>query len=141
MATFRSFEDIEAWQIGRELTRCVYDATRSGPFARDYGLRDQIRRAAISIMSNIAEGFERSGRGEFVQFLAVAKGSAGEVRSHLFVARDLGYVSADTYAKLSALATQVGRMTNGLIDYLRGSDIRGTKYKTSRTVRKRQLET
>ncbi len=86
MATFKSFEDIEAWQKARELTNRVYDASDKGAFARDFGLRDQIRRACVSILSNIAEGFERSGTGEFVQFLSSAKGSAGEVRAQLYVA-------------------------------------------------------
>ena len=79
MATFKSFEDIEAWQRSRVLTTSIYKITSQGTFARDFGLRDQIRKASVSIMSNIAEGFERSGTGEFIQFLATAKGSAGEV--------------------------------------------------------------
>ena len=78
MATFQRFEEIEAWQRARELTKKIYRITREGPFARDFGLRDQIRDASVSMMSNIAEGFERSGTGEFTQFLAIAKGSAGD---------------------------------------------------------------
>lgn len=74
MATFQSFEDIEAWQQARTLTRKIYDASGRGNFAKDFGLRDQIRRASVSIMSNIAEGFERGGKAEFIQFLAMAKG-------------------------------------------------------------------
>ncbi len=93
MATFKKFEDIKAWQKSRELTNEIYEATAQGDFARDFGLKDQIRRAAVSIMSNIAEGFERSGTGEFVQFLAIAKGSSGEVRSQLYVALDQQYLS------------------------------------------------
>jgi four helix bundle protein len=88
MRTFQSFEEIEAWQKARTLTREVYVATSEGAFSRDFGLRDQIRRAAVSIMSNIAEGYERSGTGEFVHFLSMAKGSTGEVRSQLYVALD-----------------------------------------------------
>ena len=90
MATFQKFEQIEAWQRARELTRKVYKITREGAFARDFGLRDQIRDASVSMMSNIAEGFERSGTGEFAQFLAIAKGSAGEVRSELYVSPGSG---------------------------------------------------
>jgi four helix bundle protein len=92
MATFKRFEEIGAWQKSRELTREIYKITAAGRFGRDYGLRDQIRRASVSIMSNIAEGFERSGSGEFGQFLSTAKGSAGEVRSQLYVALDQEYL-------------------------------------------------
>ena len=77
MTTFQSFEEIEAWQKSRELNREIYAFSKEGPFSKDFGLRDQIRRASVSIMSNIAEGFERGGTGEFVQFLSIAKGSAG----------------------------------------------------------------
>ena len=88
MATFHRFEDIDAWQKARELTRAVYAASRSGSFSKDFALRDQIRRASISVMSNIAEGFERGGNKEFRQFLSTAKGSAGEVRAQRYVALD-----------------------------------------------------
>jgi four helix bundle protein len=81
VATFQTFEEIAAWQKARELTRQIYTVSHRGIFSKDFGLRDQIRRASVSIMSNIAEGFERSGTGEFTHFLAIAKGSAGEVRS------------------------------------------------------------
>ena len=91
MATFKTFEEISAWQKARELTKEVYKVTTHGAFGRDYGLRDQIRRASVSIMSNVAEGFERSGTGEFGHFLSTAKGSAGEVRSQLYVALDQEY--------------------------------------------------
>src|SRR5229473_8394597 len=103
MPTFQSFEEIEAWQKARELTREVYAVSDEGPFARDFGLRDQMRRASVSILSNIAEGFERSGTGEFVQFLSAAKGSAGEVRAQLYVALDQGYIEAEKFRELSAL--------------------------------------
>jgi four helix bundle protein len=88
MGTFRSFEDIEAWQKARSLTSRIYSESNSGKFQRDFGLRDQIRRASVAVMSNIAEGFERAGNKEFLQFLSIAKGSAGEVKSQLFVALD-----------------------------------------------------
>ena len=84
--TIKRFEQIEAWRKTRQLTASIYKVTSAGAFARDYGLRDQIRRAAVSSMSNIAEGFERDGNKEFIQFLSVAKGSTGEVRSQLYVA-------------------------------------------------------
>jgi len=92
-------------------------------------LRDQIRRACVSIVSNIAEGFERSGTGEFVQFLSAAKGSAGEVRAQLYVALDCNYVDVATFQELSALTTQISRMISGLMAYLKQSGIKGTKYK------------
>ena len=91
MATFRSLEDIQAWQKARQVTRMIYEITSEGGFARDYGLRDQIRRASVSIMANIAEGFGRRSDKEFANFLNVAHGSVSEVQSHLYVALDLNY--------------------------------------------------
>mgnify|MGYP001130974727 CR=1 FL=1 len=129
MATFQSFEEIEAWQKARELVHEVYRISNDGLFSRDFGLCNQIRRASVSIMSNIAEGFERSGTNEFVQFLAIAKGSVGEVRSQLYVASDQGYIDKDTFDKLVSLATEVSRMISGLMSYLRKSSVKGTKYK------------
>ena len=128
MATFQSFEEIEAWQKARELTQRVYLISNHGDFARDFGLRDQMRRASVSIMSNIAEGFERDGTGEFIQFLAMAKGSAGEVRAQLYVAFDQSYLDEKAFSELLALAAQISRMINGLMNYLRKSNIKGTKY-------------
>ena len=84
MSTIQKFEDLEAWKIAREVTRDIYKLSSKGEFIKDFGLRDQIRRSAVSIMSNIAEGFERDGDKEFVQFLSIAKGSAGEGRSHIY---------------------------------------------------------
>jgi four helix bundle protein len=131
MATFRSFEEIEAWQKARTLTRRIYVVTNQGRFSKDFGLRDQIRRASVSIMSNIAEGCERSGTGEFAQFLAIAKGSAGEVRAQLYVAFDQGYLEQDSFEELLGTAAQISRMLSGLMIYLRKSDLTGTKYKKS----------
>jgi four helix bundle protein len=129
MATFQKFEDIEAWQKARELNQEIYRISRQGSFSKDFGLCDQIRRASVSIMSNIAEGFERNGTGEFTQFLAIAKGSAGEVRSQLYTVLDQGYIDKQTFDRLSLLTTEVGNMIGGLMTYLRKSNIRGTKYK------------
>ncbi len=97
MPTFKSFEEIESWQKARELTREVYTVSNQGAFGKDFGLRDQIRRASVSIMSNIAEGFERDGNREFLQFLAVAKGSSGEVRAQLYIALDQDYINKNTF--------------------------------------------
>jgi four helix bundle protein len=135
MATFKIFEEIEAWKKARELTKRVYRASRKGSFARDFGLRDQICRASVSVMSNIAEGHDRSGSAEFVQFLATAKGSAAEVRSQLYVALDQNYLSDIDFQELSRLAADTGRMIGGLMKYLTTSGYSGTKYKT-RTTRK-----
>ena len=132
MATFTTFEQISAWQKARQLTKELYKITASGAFGRDYDLRNQIRRASVSIMSNIAEGFERSGTGEFNQFLSTAKGSAGEVRSQLYVALDQEYFSTAIFDRLSKQTTEIGRMISGLMTYLRKSGIKGTKFKKPR---------
>jgi len=107
MAKIERFEDLIAWQKARELTRAVYEATRQGAFAKDYGLSSQTQRAGVSIMSNIAEGFERGGRGEFHQFLSTAKASCAEVRSQLYVALDAGYLNQDTFDQLIQKAEEV----------------------------------
>ena len=127
--TFKHFSEIEAWQKARELTRDIYAVSNNGAFAKDFGLRDQIRRASVSIMSNIAEGFERSGTGEFVQFLSMAKGSAGEVESHLCVAIDLDYLDKAAFDRLSSATTETARLIGALMHYLRKSGIKGGKYK------------
>jgi len=121
MATFQSFEEIEAWQKARVLTRRIYIATNQGSFSKDFGLRDQIRRASVSIMSNIAEGCERSGTGEFVQFLATARGSLCEMQTQLEIARNLGYLEAENFTQLDVQSREVGRIINGLIKAVRVS--------------------
>jgi four helix bundle protein len=108
------FEDLIAWQKARDLARAIYQITQEGAFARDFGLARQIQRAAVSIMSNIAEGFERSGRREFHQFLSTAKGSCAEVRSQLYVAFDIGYLMKSEFQRLLAQAEEVGRVVGGL---------------------------
>ncbi len=129
MAAFRSFEDIEAWQKARELARTIYLVSNSGEFSRDFALRDQIRRAVISIVSNIAEGFERDGNAEFIQLLSVAKGSAGEVRAQLYAALDCGYINSEKFNKLCALASEVSAKLSRLMAYLRNSGMKGKKFK------------
>jgi four helix bundle protein len=114
MGKITKFEELIAWQRARELTREVYVCTRSGAFAKDFGLCNQIQRASISIMSNIAEGFERGRRKEFHQFLSVAKASCAEVRSQLYIALDVGYISRDRFNELQALSNEVGRIIGGL---------------------------
>jgi four helix bundle protein len=108
------FEDLIAWQKARELTREIYRVSRAGEFGRDFGLGRQIQRAAVSIMSNLAEGFERGGRAEFHQFLSTAKASCAELRSQLYVALDVGYVGPDEFESLMQMAQEVARLTGGL---------------------------
>ena len=93
MSRIERFEDIDAWKKAKELSKAIYEITSKGDFSRDFGLRDQIRRAAVSVVSNIAEGFERGGNKEFRQFLSSAKGSAGEVKAQLHVAFDVKYLN------------------------------------------------
>jgi len=108
------FEDLIAWQKARQLTREVYQISRQGAFARDFGLSGQIQRASVSIMSNVAEGFERGGRSEFHQFLSVAKASCAEVRSLLYVALDIKYIAKNEFRKVMNKAEEVGRVVGGL---------------------------
>lgn len=108
------FEDLIAWQKARALTRAIYQATAAGSFAKDFGLRDQVRRAAVSVMSNLAEGFERGGRAEFHQFLSVAKSSCAELRSQLYVALDATHLSPSTFRQLILQAEEVARIIGGL---------------------------
>jgi four helix bundle protein len=108
------FEDLIAWQKARELTKNIYKITRQGEFKKDFGLRDQIRRASVSIMSNLAEGFERGGRSEFHQFLVIAKGSCAELRSHLYVALDADYIDVQTFQRLYSIAEETKRIVSGL---------------------------
>lgn len=131
MGTFRTFEEIEAWQQARTLARMIYDASGKGAFGRDFGLRDQIRRAAVSVMSNIAEGFGRGGAREFVQFLAVARGSASEVSAQLYVALDQGYLSQPEFHRLQEQSARTGSVISGLVRYLRTTGLRGSKFRPS----------
>lgn len=118
MPKIERFEEIKAWQLSRDLVLSVYQASGNGPFATDYALRDQIRRASVSVMSNIAEGFERESDKELKRFLYMAKGSAGEVRSQLFVALDLGYLTTDQFADLRIKAEEASKALSGFISYL-----------------------
>ena len=119
MGGFRTFEDIKVWCKARELAKEVYLISNGESFSRDFGLRDQIRRASVSVVSNIAEGFERGGNNEFARFLTMAKGSSGEVRAQAYIALDQGYIDQDQARKLIALAEETSRMIAGLISYLR----------------------
>src|SRR6266478_7899310 len=128
MGKIERFEDIVAWQEARVLTKEIYACTKVGGFAKDYGLKDQIQRASVSSMANIAEGFERGGDKEFVQFLSNSKGSCGEVKSHLYVALDQSYITPMTFDDLYGKANEVGRLVSGFMTYLRDSRVGGHKY-------------
>lgn len=119
MAGFKRFEDILAWQKARQATKLVYEITNEGSFARDFGLRDQIRRSSVSIMANIAEGYGRCSDKEFSNFLNIAHGSIAETQSHLYIALDLSYLSQEDFEKLYALLDEVSKMIMSLTQHLR----------------------
>jgi four helix bundle protein len=108
------FEQLIAWQNARNLAREIYKMTKEPPFARDFTLAGQLQRSAVSVMGNIAEGFERNRLAEFHQFLSVAKSSCGELRSHLYVTLDVGYVTKSEFERVHKLAEEVGRVVGGL---------------------------
>jgi four helix bundle protein len=122
------FEELEIWQIARELSKDVYIITSIGPFNCDFRFRDQIRAAAGSIMDNIAEGFDRGGNKEFIQFLSIAKGSAAELRSQLYRALDQNYIDEIKYKEIDDKADKLARKTANLISYLKESSFRGPKF-------------
>ena len=121
MAKVEHFEDLEVWKLARKLTGKIYSFSRSGVFAKDFGFRDQICRAAVSIVSNIAEGFERRSNSQFVQFLAIASGSAGEVRAQLYIALDLGYITQTQFQDAFDDIVCIGKMLTSLSRHLRTS--------------------
>ncbi|RPI74691.1 MAG: four helix bundle protein [Desulfobacteraceae bacterium] len=127
MARINKFEEMEVWQNARTLVPLIYALCKEESFMRDFGLRDQIQRASVSIMSNIAEGFERGTNKEMIQFLFIAKASAGEVRSQLYVALDLGYIKKETFEKLNGDLLSISRQISGFIQYLRSSSLKGRK--------------
>jgi len=114
MKRIDKFEDLVAWQKARELARQIYSLTRTGSFSKDFGLKDQIQRSAVSIMSNLAEGFERGGRAEFHQFLVIAKASCAELKSQLYVALDAGYMKQQEFKTIYSSADEVARIIGGL---------------------------
>lgn len=129
MATIRRFEEILSWQEARELNKSVGKLIDDGRFKKSYKLIDQIERSAGSIMDNIAEGFERGGNKEFVQFLYIAKGSCGELRSQLYRALDRGYVSQEEFDTLSVQAMKINSLIQKMISYLHTASTKGPKYK------------
>lgn len=129
MATWKTFEDLEVWQRARQLSLEIYKLTIEGTFSRDFSLKNQINDASGSVMDNIAEGFERGGKNEFVNFLSYSKGSAGEVRSQLVRAKDREHISNEDFERLHKEADEIGKMIGGLMNYLNKSIHKGLKFK------------
>jgi four helix bundle protein len=122
MAKFSKFEEIQAWQKAKDLTLLIYKITAEETFAKDFGLKDQIRRASVSIMANIAEGHGRRTKIEFANFLNIARGSAAEVQSHLYIALGLNYISRKEFDELYQMLDEISRMTLSLAQYLRSTE-------------------
>ncbi len=121
MSKFDGFEDIQAWQKAYDVTLRIYQLTEKEQFSKDFGLKDQIRRASVSVMANIAEGHGRRSNSEFANFLNLARGSAHEVQSHLHVAVGLGYLEKSEFDDLYQLISEVSKMTLSLARYLRAA--------------------
>lgn len=143
MATVQRFEDLMAWQKARELTREIYQSFNVETFKRlnfplDYGFCDQIQRAAVSVMSNIAEGFERGTRAEFINYLFIAKGSCGEVRCQLYVAPDNGHLNEETFQRLKRLSEDCSILIYRLIQSVKRQNVAGHQFKKEKS--KAQLE-
>jgi len=136
----KSFEELPVWQKARELVSYIYSLTRQDIFSRDFSLVDQIRRASASVMSNIAEGFERGSNAEFIHFLYISKGSAGETRTQLYIALDQGYISKDEFAKGFDLCRDIAGQLSGLIDYLKSSNLKGDKFNIKRKTWREEVE-
>ena len=130
MATVQRFEDLLCWKKSRELVREVYKALNT---CKDYGFKDQIQRASVSVMSNIAEGFESGTKQEFLNYLYIAKGSAGEVRAQLYAAHDIGYVNIETFKYLKGLAEECSRLVSSFTKSLKTSEVSGLQYKKEKT--------
>jgi four helix bundle protein len=126
VGTIQSFEELEAWRTARQLTREVYAASDSGGFARDFGLKDQMRRAAVSVMSNIAEGFDSRTKPMFIEFLSRAKASAGELRAQTYVALDVGYLTEQQFLRLLDETDKCSRQIRRLSDYV-STDMRSER--------------
>lgn len=128
MATIDRFEDLQVWKSAFEIANVIYELTSKGLFCRDYPLKDQVRRCAISVFSNIAEGFERDGNREFINFLSIAKGSCGEVRAQLMFAHGQSYISDDELKSISAKLIRTSKQISGFQKYLRDSELKGRKF-------------
>lgn len=129
--TVKSFEELNIWKNARELVKLIYEFTKKDKFSRDYSLTDQVRRAAVSIMSNIAEGFERGTNKEFIQFLYIAKGSCGEVRSLLYVALDQKYIADEEFSKTKEECLKLSGMISNFVRYLTSKSTSRQKLKVN----------
>ena len=118
MTTAKRFEDLEVWQRAKDLTNLIYKYSTDGSFSRDFGLRDQMRRASVSIMANIAEGFESQTQAMFIKYLGHAKGSAGELRAQLYIAKDQGYISEESFSEMFSLSEICSKQLARFIQYL-----------------------
>ncbi len=128
MATFTRFEEITAWQEARELSKLVYDLLKKPEFKHEYGLKDQMKNSSGSVMDNIAEGYERNGNKEFINFLYISKGSCGELRSQAYRASDQELLNQEEFDKIFQKCLGVSRLISSLIEYLEKSEFKGIKY-------------
>ena len=131
MATIKDFEELQVWQQARQLSKKIFVLTLRDIFAKDFSLKDQIKRASGSIMDNIAEGFERDGKKEFINFLSFSKGSTGEVRSQLIRAFNYGYISENELNDLKSECKFLGKKIANFMEYLRNSEFKGNKFKSA----------
>lgn len=129
MATIQKFEDLICWQKARELTKFIYDISKYRNFSFDRGLVDQVRRASVSVMSNIAEGFDRGTKQEFINYLFIAKGSCGEVRTQLYISLDAGYIDISTFRYGLKLTDECSRLLKSFIDKVKTGSHSGLQYK------------
>jgi len=136
MSSIKAFEDLKTWQEARQLTKIIYTLTNKEIFIRDYGLKNQIRRAAVSVSSNIAEGFERGGKEELIYFLYIAKGSCGEVRTQLYLSYDLNYISEEEFRKAKEKCQYVSSLIFRFIESIKVSKYKGLKFKKEDKERK-----
>ena len=131
MGKIEGFEELNVWKKSRELCKLVYEVTNTTLFSKDFSLKNQTRRSAISISSNIAEGFERGGNKEFIQFLYIAKASCAELRCQMYIAFDCGYISIEELNKFKIETSDISKMIHGFVSYLKETEIRGLKFKES----------